>query len=157
MENFLSIIIPIFFFIIGSISCGTGIHGMYQVLTSHNFCSVKGKILYSEMEINMSSPDDAISYNAKIEYEYYYNGTRYMSTNIYVGENLSTALLNFISNKTNAQQLTSTYFAGKEVTVFVDPLNPSNCYIEKRGIIGPIFYLVLGCGILYLFIQMLSK
>lgn len=135
--------IIVFFFLGGIIFVLAGIDIYQKEVATESWPQTQGVVISSD--ISSRSSEDSTMYEAVINYQYKVNGINYTSNGVSYGDISS-------SDRNHAQNIVDKYYVGKIVTVYYNPINPSDAVLEP----GPTWftYILLLIGSLPLFISL---
>ena len=110
-----------------------------------NWFEVKGFIKKSEVTQLMLNPSHdyfEYSYRASIEYEYEVFGIKYLSTQAYLGDVISS------NDKSKAQETVKMFPVNNTVSVFVNPNNYAESVLIKGSGGNRVFYILIGISLI---------
>lgn len=126
-----------------------GLFSAYSAINQYNSptAEVTGTVVYSDVD-SSSSRRGGVDHYIDIEYEYLYNGSKYVNDNIKPGSTESSV------NKGTAEEFVSNNSEGDSVTVYVNEDDPSSSWlINERptgNIVNSLLISVVAVLILYL-------
>jgi hypothetical protein len=127
------------FFVVGAIVLMWGISSSQSAFKSQGWPSVSGWVTDARISSSTSSKGST-TFSAKITYTYTLNGQVYKSSRVSFGD-VST------SNSGDAQRIVSRYSTGTTVSVYYNPVDPSQTVLETGFSVG--LLLPLGIGTLF--------
>lgn len=118
--------------------------------------SIEGVISHSAVLLQQQTSDstNATTYKADVAYRYKVRGRNYSSSQL--------TLADFSSTARRAQGIVDRYADGAPVTVYYNPVDPSDAVLERGGTSGiGVLYLIGGvfaaAGLLFLFASMTGR
>ncbi len=149
MDLFGRVVFPLIATILGALFTFVFFRPYFARRYGRTFNTVRGKVIHSQMHEGYSNSMEAYMYSAEISYEYIYNNKSYSSAKIFqFMESVGS------TEPGESRRLLKKYPEGKTITVFVDPEDAQNAYLEEKpegiiiGIIGISFLII---GIIFIF------
>jgi len=109
--------------------------------------TVVGTDIERDVDRNVGEPDD-VTYTPKVRYRYEVDGETHTSTNVFPGGTPGRG------DRGWAEEITSDYGAGDEVTVYYDPDEPGEAYlVQKRSytkfafVVLPLVFVAIGVAL----------
>ena len=139
-------IFPLFFVMVGLGCLSLGVRNIVLAQKSSSWISTQGVILHSEVVSQRSAPpvhrrsSGRPTFGARVEYQYSALGREFRSSRVSFGDFSS-------GDVTHARSIVSKYPAGKAVTVYFDPHDPSLAVLETG--ITTSTYLLGGIGFVF--------
>ncbi|WP_241175232.1 DUF3592 domain-containing protein [Natronolimnobius sp. AArcel1] len=106
-----------------------------------NAIEVDATILETDID-RRSSSNSGTSYYPDVEFEYEYEGETYISSNIDAASSRAGD-----SSRSAAQSVLDEYPEGEEVTVYLDPSEPDEAFLENDRSYAPLLFVLAGAAI----------
>lgn len=105
------------FALVGLLMLFAGLYGLFKVMASRSWPSVRGRITASG--IREKQKKDRIKYKPQVQYSYVVAGRNYSSNNLTFGGRRP------LRSRSEAESYMQDFVEGKEVEVFYNPRNPA--------------------------------
>lgn len=113
-------------FVISGALCFRAVHSFVKYIRSKRWKMVKGKVVNSKVEVEQG--DNNKIYTPKVEFKYTLNGVTYVSCELYPVGSMGVSVKRFSTGIVNR------YKPGTAVMVYVNPDNPTDSFLERKGI-----------------------
>ena len=139
---------PGFFLLGGIVFTVIGISTVSQARRTLDWPSVEGKVISSQVIARQPSrspatnaaPDHGVSYYPVVKYEFSVDGNSYQGDQVFVGRV-------GLARQSWAQEIVGKYRPNQSVTVYYDPVAPSQCVLQRGAQWSTYFFVFIGAGL----------
>lgn len=127
-------------FVISGALCFRAIHSFVKYIRSKRWKRIKGKVISSKLEVEQGENNKI--YTPKVEFKYTLNGVTYVSSELYPVGSMGVSVKRF------SMRIVNRYKPGTAVMVYVNPDNPTDSFLERKGVTASILAFLIGLLIL---------
>ena len=139
---------PGLFLLVGIVFSVIGISNVSQAGRTWDWPFVEGKVVSSQViagqpsrnPANNGAPNHGVSYYPVVKYEFSVDGNSYLGDQVFVGRV-------GLARRSSAQAIVGKYRPNQSVTVYYDPVSPSQCVLERGAQWSTYFFVFIGAGL----------
>jgi len=138
-------LLGVIIFMLSGALCFCSIISFAKYIRSRKWKRIRGEVIHSKVEVERG--DESVIYTPKVQFKYSVKGVKYVSSELYPFGSIGVSVKRF------SMRIVNRYKPGTEVSIYCNPNNPTDSFLERKGLTP----LILGflVGLLFLMVSVL--